>query len=546
MRRCATYNDTGIVIDDCDRVNFIYGHNGSGKSTISNFLNDLQCPRFHDCSIVWDSNIESHILVYNKWFRERNLQATDIPGVFTLGEATAEQLAELKRLQEKRKQREKEYRNYRTNLDTKKQEETALLASYESAVWEQIFKRNDAMFKEAFTGYRNKKASFFSRIRRVYSTGTQPAKTRSEIEVAVQTLFGEKPERQLLIQCPSFNDSFEVESHELWGKVIVGNKNVNIAGLIESLNMSDWVKVGQAHIRDTGICPFCQNKTITTDLNAQFSRYFSGEYERQIALLNSLEVRYSFFVKTIAESLKSILDTIKILPLEIDFSSLEAQIALYLSLLNKNQTIISSKKSEPSRIFTVETSAKAAEEIAKLIAEVNEKISIHNTLVDNYKRERDALIEEVWKLVVFENGTILSEYEKQLVDIGKAISSLSSSINTSKDLLADLDQRIVEVNTHITSVQPTVDAINRSLKAYGFEGFSVVPSPVDPNRYQIKRPNGDIATETLSEGEETFISFLYFVYMTQGGINHEAISQHKIIVIDDPICSLDSSILICS
>ena len=37
MRRCATYNDTGIVIDDCDRVNFIYGHNGSGKSTISNF-----------------------------------------------------------------------------------------------------------------------------------------------------------------------------------------------------------------------------------------------------------------------------------------------------------------------------------------------------------------------------------------------------------------------------------------------------------------------------------------------------------------------------
>ena len=64
----------------------------------------------------------------------------------------------------------------------------------------------------------------------------------------------------------------------------------------------------------------------------------------------------------------------------------------------------------------------------------------------------------------------------------------------------------------MTSVQPTVDAINRSLQAYGFNGFSIVPSPKDDKRYQIKRPNGSIASETLSEGEETFISFLYYVY----------------------------------
>jgi wobble nucleotide-excising tRNase len=95
----------------------------------------------------------------------------------------------------------------------------------------------------------------------------------------------------------------------------------------------------------------------------------------------------------------------------------------------------------------------------------------------------------------------------------------------------------------LTSVQPTVDSINRSLKAYGFEGFSITASPEDPNRYQIKRPNGDIVKETLSEGEETFISFLYFMYMTQGGLDQKSISQHKIIVVDDPICSLDSSIL---
>ena len=57
------------------------------------------------------------------------------------------------------------------------------------------------------------------------------------------------------------------------------------------------------------------------------------------------------------------------------------------------------------------------------------------------------------------------------------------------------------------------------------------------------RPNGVIATDSLSEGEETFISFLYFVYMIRGGLKTDNIGTHKVIVVDDPICSLDSSIL---
>ena len=38
MKNCASYNETGVLIDDCDRVNFIYGHNGSGKSTLLNAI----------------------------------------------------------------------------------------------------------------------------------------------------------------------------------------------------------------------------------------------------------------------------------------------------------------------------------------------------------------------------------------------------------------------------------------------------------------------------------------------------------------------------
>lgn len=93
MKNCASYDNEGISICDCNRVNYIYGHNGSGKSTISNYLQDPSLAQFCDCSIEWELGTESEVHVYNKTFRQKNLQS--MPGVFTLGEATAEQIKHL-------------------------------------------------------------------------------------------------------------------------------------------------------------------------------------------------------------------------------------------------------------------------------------------------------------------------------------------------------------------------------------------------------------------------------------------------------------------
>ena len=95
----------------------------------------------------------------------------------------------------------------------------------------------------------------------------------------------------------------------------------------------------------------------------------------------------------------------------------------------------------------------------------------------------------------------------------------------------------------MTSVQPTVDEINRSLTAYGFNNFYIAPSPQNANMYQIKRPDGTLASNTLSEGEETFITFLYYLQLAKGSANAATVSNRKILVIDDPICSLDGTIL---
>ena len=120
---------------------------------------------------------------------------------------------------------------------------------------------------------------------------------------------------------------------------------------------------------------------------------------------------------------------------------------------------------------------------------------------------------------------------------------MQKGIDICKQQLDDLDNKIIEAGKNITSVQPTVDEINRSLRAYGFTNFRIASSPNKENCYQIQRLDGTLATTTLSEGEETFITFLYFLQLAKGSVEESKVSAKKVLVLDDPICSLDSTVL---
>src|SRR5690606_10104250 len=61
--------------------------------------------------------------------------------------------------------------------------------------------------------------------------------------------------------------------------------------------------------------------------------------------------------------------------------------------------------------------------------------------------------------------------------------------------------------------------------------------------YRLARPNGDDARETLSEGEKTFVTFLYFYYLLKGSTSETGVATDRIVVFDDPVSSLDSDVL---
>lgn len=546
LKNCATYPSVGTSIENCQKVNFFYGPNGSGKSTISNFLFNPTGSQYRECEIEWENNTAVDVVVYNREFRVRNFKE-NIAGVFTLGQATIEDIQALEEMKEQRTKKSEDYTTRGNTLQKKNQEEIAYKATFRDTVWERILKPNETDFQEAFSGFRNNKERFRDEVLRRYKTSHTSGETRDALLLRAKTLFAQKPEKCAIISF-SLDDIVDplvkIETSAIWNKVIVGNKDIPIGRLIEVLDNADWVNQGRKHLKEDGICPFCQQPTITEEFKHQLDAFFSGEYEQDVNLIKQFINQYSAYTDELLRRINTLRTSLgSYLAAGIEESKLDSIIELLNGYFSKNKAEMLIKEKEPGRIISLTETATAISSMKQLVIDGNAAITKHNEMVDNYTSEKNALVADIWAYLMDENEVLIAGYLNDIETFTKAKKGIQNGIDVCKQQLADLDDKIVEAGKNITSVQPTVDEINRSLISYGFTNFKIVPSPSQPNAYQIQRMDGSLATNTLSEGEETFISFLYFLQFAKGSVDVAKVSNRKVLVLDDPICSLDSTVL---
>ena len=546
LKNCATYPSLGTSIENCQKINFFYGPNGSGKSTISKFLHDPNGSQYRECEVEWENNTAVDIIVYNREFRERNFKE-DIAGVFTLGQATIEDIQALEKMKEQRTKKNEDYTTRDNTLKKKYQEESEYKTTFRDAVWERILKPNEADFQEAFSGFRNNKERFRDEVLRRYAISHTSGETRDNLLLRAKTLFAQKPEKCTIISF-SLDDIVdrltEIETSTIWGKVIVGNKDLPIGRLIDVLDNADWVNQGRKHLKEDGICPFCQQPTITKELKCQIDAFFSGEYEQDVNQIKLFISQYSAYADELLGHINTLRTSLGAYPVsEIDASKLDSLIDVLNGYFSKNKAEMLIKEKEPGRIISLTETAVTISSVNQLVIDGNAAITKHNEMVDNYTSEKNSLIADIWAFLMDENEALIAGYLNDIEDFTKATKGIKNGIDICKQRLDELDEKIVEAGKNITSVQPTVDEINCSLKNYGFTNFQIVPSPVQTNAYQIQRMDGTLATNTLSEGEETFISFLYFLQFAKGSVDVSKVSNRKVLVLDDPICSLDSTVL---
>lgn len=538
----ATFDRSGVAIENLKKINFIYGANGTGKTTITNFLQETSNTQFSNCTIDWQHAIPLQTLVYNKSFRERNFRKGKIDGIFTLGEATKEEKIAIEQMVKdladiKNEGIEKNESKLQLTKEKKKLDD-----NFREAAWINVYKKHE-LFKEAFRGAKTKE-TFKNKLIDQSSTNTSDLKSYEEIKVKAATLFGETPTSLPPLQEIDFSRLIEIESNHIWEKKIVGKGNIEISKLIQHLNLNDWVNEGRNYMQDANVCPFCQQKTITSSFRKQLDEYFDKQFTQDTESVKTLSEEYML----ISQNLTNLLQELEASErangkTKLNLDTLVAYNKTASTQMHSNKELLSNKRKEPSRSINLISLSDQLEKITELVTEGNTKIKDHNAIVQNYDIEKKSLTQSIWRYLVEEYKANIEIYEKNTSAKQKGIDSLAIKSNDLRKKYSKLNSEIREANKNVTSVQPSIDEINRVLKSYGFLNFEIVPDPKDKNQYQIHREDGSTAETTLSEGEITFITFLYFLQLAKGGLSKDSVSNDRILVIDDPISSLDSNVL---
>jgi len=544
IKKIATYDEAGIQITDLKKVNFVYGANGCGKTTLSNFLQNRIDGKFANCISKWKNETPLKTLVYNKEFREQNFGKGKLNGVFTLGQATTIEIKVIEDKTEELKIIKGDGVKKRETLNIQKQKKEDLEKEFTESSWKKIYKKYDKEFKEAFVGSMKSGELFKTRLLQEFAKNNATLKTLEELREKAITIFGEVPQNIASVDTISYDRILEIEIDFIWQKIIVGKADVDIAKLIQKLNINDWVNQGRSFIQENDdTCPFCQQPTILENFKNQLENWFDETYLNDIKSVKELKQEYNSLAQNLINELNGIetnQKNFKYTKLNVDKFS--AYLKTLISQNTTNSEFLNNKVKEPSRSIELVSLKEQLDLIADLITNANAEIKKHNDIVVNFNAEKASLIQSIWKFIIEEFRTDIAKFNSDKIGLETGLTALQTQLTTKITEFNTLNIEIQNLSKNVTSIQPTIDEINRLLKSYGFLNFLIVPT-AEKGFYQIQREDGEIAENTLSEGEITFITFLYFLQRAKGGETEESVNEERILVIDDPISSLDSNVL---
>ncbi len=537
----GSYSADGAKLSPLKQINFIFGTNGVGKTTISRVIADIAA--YRHCSLKWKHQKPLACFVYNSDFVAKNF-TPQMRGIFTLGENSIDILEKIRDIKCRIDDIEDTIANRNEALGPeggstgKRAEKRNLRANFEACCW-RIKKKHDFYFKNAFTGVRNSAAKFCNKILAEKATNTSKLLEIEELKRQATILFGEGLEQQPSITTLDMTDLIAVEADTVLAKKVVGKEDVDVAALIRRLGNSDWVRQGLPYLKQDEHCPFCQQE-ISTALAARINDYFDETYLNDIAAISKLSENYEILSNTIIRRCEEILASGS---QHIDTEAFQRDCDQLSNRMATNMRLLENKKREPSVPVTLEPLEDLAQRVVARIKAANLAIAEHNRLVENIITQRRIHAAQVWKFLLHENDDAIQTYMKTVDPLDKAISGLLRGIEAKQTELRLAQAELRELEKNITSVQPTVTAINDLLASFGFSGFSLRTAGDRNHLYEIVREDGRCANTTLSEGEKSFVSFLYFYHLIRGSISEVDVTTDRIVVFDDPVSSLDSDVL---
>lgn len=529
------------------KFNYFFGSNGSGKTTISRVIDKPD--DFTSCSIFWENQNQLEKRVYNRDFVARNFNQQKLSGIFTLGEATQETIDAIATTKKDLDDLQNEIGALKNTLNGADGNggKVAELEQHTKLYKEKFFKMKQKYADklsgnqtgDGMRGFIKSQDIFMKKVLSEKTSNAAELLALEELEKKAKAIFSNNNTRVDLLSEISTTEILQHEKNSILQKRIIGKDDVDIAAMIKKLNNSDWVRQGLPFYEaNDGVCPFCQQKT-NESFHKDISDYFDEAFTKDSNNVKTLIDDYSTGASRIQNQIQSLIDANS--PF-LDIENLKQEKQLLDSNIAINNQRLIEKQKEGSKVVSLVPLENVLTKITSIITAGNAKIIENNHIADNLQSEKLTLTSQIWKFVISELDTDITEYNNGKIVFDNAINSINTKITSKTAEKTRIETKLHELEKQITSIIPTKDGINRLLDIFGFKSFKLDLGD-EPNTYKLVREDGSDANHTLSEGERNFLTFLYFYHLLKGSQVETGIAVDKIVVIDDPISSLDNNVL---
>lgn len=525
---------TVIDIDTSKQATLIYGMNGAGKSAIGEVIHgrSVNDQTFTHCQVETTGTGPFRHLVYNHAFVGRVIGET-LPGIFTIGEIDTAKQQEIDK---------RDIENAVLESDLARQNELVekvqkLVDTQNTRGIEEVWKAHGLGKKtklgELLVGYGRDKKKFFDDLRNFATNPATPLDTMERLEQR----WGDASGAESSKSAPQINLSglAEIETDSIWTEAIEVSTTSRLAPLIANLGNGDWVDRGQNYVKDNQ-CPFCQQK-LPHDFQEELAKLLEGERKLKIEKIEGLVSNYALRLDRLQADMKGVLaDAItKDSGLELAWSKFEGQ-------MKANLASMQAKQEKPSDPVVIECSNH--QELIAAQATVKARIDDFNQRIKDRDGERLRIKTMFYQVLCADRAEAYASHDAAIAPLNAQLAAEKASADGIGAQIRANTVRLTELRQSQTGVDASVETINRHLKELGVEAFWIKRKEATGHLYCLARPNDASSTaQSLSEGEKTLVSFLYFMELIKGTHQEDGAADipRTIVVIDDPISSLSQN-----
>ncbi|ODS33595.1 MAG: hypothetical protein SCARUB_01258 [Candidatus Scalindua rubra] len=542
IKDCPSFVEfrSGTDLPEFKKYNLIYGWNGSGKTSFSRVLRSFELgenyythpervPEF-EFKLKNGGSIDqndltafSNIRVFNKDFIDDSVFGTGGPKpIFFLGKESKEDKEKITKI-------ESGLQGLKKDKDSK----NALLEKSKTS-GDKLLSEKARDIKNLLTTAKSDKYRNYERpkLEEIISNKSKELENPDNFKLDKDRLATLQKAIQQTIK-PTINPltmpNFDISDILTEVKEIL--QKTATSQIIEALKSDEtlgkWVEHGLSihKERELSTCAFC-NQTIPQNRLSDLENHFNQDYQNLIEGVRLLKEKCS--------TRKVAINFIDASNFYEDLSSeylnkkkgADDLIKAYNQRLDSIISILEQKEQKPFSQPNLEDFAPIDETHFREIGQI---ISRHNKKSENFESQVD---ENKHALEMHYIAEFIDTYNELLGEI-KTLESDHSGLTQT---ITENEQEIRGLKENLISHHIPAQQINKDLEQFLGRSDIQLTATDEQEGYQITR-NGEVAKD-LSEGEKTALAIVYFLTK----INEEGFDlKNGVIVIDDPVSSLDSS-----